>query len=380
MKIYAVLRGFPGLGRVIAGIELLKYFEENFNADIKISTYFQGESYIKSKGYNTSVTVDEKDTSSIGIISVSKSGERIIEDIILFNPDFVVIDGEPILLHNLKISYPNLCVVSLLNPFDINNPHNLKSSQDFFRHMYSHANLSIVHGLWREEKPINFKNFISINSIVRNTIPSISVSNLSNSIVCLLGGGSKLINSDFTSGTISIAKQVIDVAAINKDLSFTIYTGDENIKKEILGYISSFKYTIENISIVERICDEKVIYCQAKLVIARAGRNTISELISMNMPSIIIPTTANFRGSEQLSNCKAIERSKYPNIIVHYLKSGTTALNNKMSRLINSSVVTNKGHFKPGNNKAVEIIMNTIINNKSDYLIEVATEINQNLK
>ena len=380
MKIYAVLRGFPGLGRVIPGVELLSHFEKKHNACIKISTYFQGESYIKSKGYNTSVVVDEKDTSSVGIISVSKSGERIIEDILSFNPDIVIIDGEPILLHNLKISYPKLQIVSLLNPFDINNPHNLKSSQDFFTYMYSYADLSIVHGLWREEKPTDFKGYISINSIVRDSISTISNSNLSNTIVCLLGGGSKSVNSGFTSGTIEIAKQVIDVAIINKDLSFTIYTSDENIKNEILGYASTCDSTIKNISIVERISDEQVIFSQAKLVIARAGRNTISELITMNMPSIIIPTIANYRGSEQLSNCKVMERSKYPFIRAHYLESGSTTLNDKMLQLINTIVVKNKNNFKPGNNKAVEIIMNTIKNNKSDYLPEVETKFNQGLK
>lgn len=358
MKIYAILRGFPGLGRVIAGIELIKYFEQSHNAQIKISTYSQGEAYIKSKGYSTSIKVDEKDISSVGIISVSKSGEKIIEDILSFNPDIVLIDGEPILLHNLKISYPELYIVSLLNPFDINNPHNSKSSQDFFTHMYSNADLSIVHGLWREEKPINFKDFTSINSIVRNSISDISFSRDSKTIVCLLGGGSKSVNSGFTTGTIEIAKQVIDIAHVNKELKFKIYTSDHNIKNEILKYVSSCNSFDENISVIEHITDETKIYSEARLVIARAGRNTISELITMNIPSIIIPTTANFRGSEQISNCKKIESGNYPNIKAHYLECGSDALNNKMRQLINSMFIQNKMNFIPGNVIASEIIRN----------------------
>jgi UDP-N-acetylglucosamine:LPS N-acetylglucosamine transferase len=246
--------------------------------------------------------------------------------------------------------------------------------------MYSYADLSIVHGLWREEKPTDFKGYFSINTIVRNSISTIAISSLSNSIVCLLGGGSKSVNSGFTSGTIEIAKQVIEVAIINKYLNFTIYTSDENVKNEILVYIKSSNSSINNISIVASLTDEKVIFSQAKLVIARAGRNTISELLTMNMPSIIIPTKANYRGSEQLSNCEEIERNKYPFIRAHYLETGSTDLNDKMLQLINSAVFKNKDNFKPGNNSAVEIIMNTIQNNKSEYLLKLETKFKIDLK
>lgn len=377
MKIYAVLRGFPGLGRVIAGFELLKYFESNYKAEIKISTYFQGETYINSKGYKTSIKVDDKDVSSVGIISVSKSGEKIIEDIISFKPDIVLIDGEPILLHNLKISYPELYVISLLNPFDINNPYNSKNSQDFFIHMFSYADLSIVHGLWHEKKPIGFKEYLSINSIVRDSISEISNTENSNTIVCLLGGGSKSVNSGFTSGTIEIAKQVIDVALINKEYRFKIYTSDFFIKNEILKHISTCNSSSENISVIENITDETVIFSEARLVIARAGRNTISELLTMNTPAIIIPTTANFRGSEQLWNCKIIESGNYPKIKAHYLDLGSKVLNHKMLHLINSYSNNRNSVFMPGNVNALDTILKISLDNQtSGNLIELGINAN----
>jgi predicted glycosyltransferase len=376
MKVYAVLRGFPGLGRVIAGFELLKHLENNYDAIVKVSTYFQGDSYINTKGYSSSIEVDEKDISSVGIISVSKSGEKIIEDIVSFNPDIVIIDGEPILLQNLKISYPNLFIVSLLNPFDVNNPHNQKSSQDFFSYMYSYADLSIVHGLWEENKPNNFKNYLSINSIIRDSIHTISLSKNSNSIVCLLGGGSKSVNSGFTSGTIEIAKQVIDLAISNEELDFTIYTSDEIIKNKITNHINAKDIDIKNLKVVGSITDEREIYSKARLVIARAGRNTISELLTLNMPSIIIPTTANFRGSEQLNNCTRIEYFDFPNIKAHYLDSGSGVLNQKMLQLFNASSNKNNKAYKPGNTRAVEAILNMFDSHTSGKIIEIETNVN----
>lgn len=376
MKVYAVLRGFPGLGRVIAGFELLRHLESHYKAIIKVSTYFQGDGYINTKGYSSSIKVDEKDVSSVGIISVSKSGEKIIEDIVSFNPDIVIIDGEPILLQNLKISYPNLQIVSLLNPFDINNPHNQKSSKDFFSYMYSFADLSIVHGLWEEKKPINFKNILSINSIVRDSIPAILPSENSNSIICLLGGGSKSVNSGFTSGTIEIAKQVIDLAISNEKLDFTIYTSDEIIKNKITNHIKAIEFDFKNLKVVGSITDEKEIYSKARLVIARAGRNTISELLTISMPSIIIPTTANFRGSEQLTNCTRIESFNFPNIKAHNLDSGSDMLNQKMLQLLNTSFTKKNEVFVPGNKKAINALLAMMNRQSSDNLIELGTNVN----
>lgn len=359
MKIYAVLRGFPGLGRVIAGVELLKHFEKKYNAKIKITTYLQGEKYIVSKGYRTTINIDEKDISNVGIISVSTSGEKLIADITSFEPDIVLIDGEPILLHNLKISYPELYIISLLNPFDINNPHNPKSSQDFFSVMYSNADLAIVHGLWREEKPVGFNNFLSVNTIIRNSISEISFQNNHGSIVCILGGGSKSVNCGFTLGTIEIAKQVIDVASMNPKFDYKIYTGDESISYEVLQYIKANNKRIQNITIIDDITDETKIYSEARLVIARAGRNTISELLTLNMPSVIIPTTANYRGSEQFSNCKILESSFSSNIKTHYLKSGSELLNTVIRQLLNG-FENNDAGFKPGNDLVIEKVIGVV--------------------
>ena len=72
------------------------------------------------------------------------SGGAIINDIEIFNPDYVLIDGEPLLLTTIKLRFPKLKVVALLNPFDIENPSNQLSSQLFFRDCYSKADISIA--------------------------------------------------------------------------------------------------------------------------------------------------------------------------------------------------------------------------------------------
>ena len=111
MKIVAIFRGFPGLGRVVSGVEIIKQIHSQYNAQVKIFTYLQGYEYTKMIFPSTENIIAENDISSIGIIPVSSSGEKIIDEIELFYPNFVLIDGEPLLLQTIKLRFPNLKIV-----------------------------------------------------------------------------------------------------------------------------------------------------------------------------------------------------------------------------------------------------------------------------
>ena len=52
MKILGIFRGFPGLGRVVAGVSLLETIKMNYNCEIKIISYLQGNKYLEKKGYS----------------------------------------------------------------------------------------------------------------------------------------------------------------------------------------------------------------------------------------------------------------------------------------------------------------------------------------
>jgi hypothetical protein len=122
MRVVAILRGFPGLGRVIAGIELLDLLKKNYAAEIHLFTYMQGSSYAQSLGFQVNAPVDYRDLSSIGITPVSRYGESIIECIKTLPADLVIIDGEPLFIELLKLLRLKCKIISLLNPFDIKNP------------------------------------------------------------------------------------------------------------------------------------------------------------------------------------------------------------------------------------------------------------------
>lgn len=302
MKVVGIFRGFPGLGRVVSGVETLRIFKEFHKADILIFTYLQGFEYCKEV-FKTQDIYSEKDISSLGIIPVSQSGELIIDEIDNFNPDIVLIDGEPLLITTIKLRFPNIKLITLLNPFDVENPHNKLSSQLFFKDCYSKADYAIVHGIWQVEKPKEFiNNFYSFHTILRNKILEIKPTFKRNRIVCILGGGSVNSSSSFFQNTVEIAKKALLIAEEFPNFQIDVFCSSEDIFKEV-NKLNTF---CRNIYIHRELKSPQEIYADVKLVLARAGRNTISELLHLKIPSLLFATNCNIRGSEQSQNLKSV--------------------------------------------------------------------------
>lgn len=302
MKIVGILRGFPGLGRVVSGVETLRLFKEFHNADIQIFTYLQGFEYCKEV-FKTQDIYSEQDVSSIGIIPVSQSGELIIDEIENINPDIILIDGEPLLLTTIKLRFPSIKIITLLNPFDVENPHNKLSSQLFFKDCYAKADFAIVHGIWQIEKPKEFmNNFYSVHTILRSEILRINPNYDSNKMVCILGGGSVKGSPSFFQNTIEIAKKAFLIAKKFSNFQIDIFCSCEDVFKEVNKLNESYK----NVYIHRKLKSPQEMYSDAKLVLARAGRNTISELLYLKIPSLLFATSCNIRGSEQSRNLKSV--------------------------------------------------------------------------
>lgn len=312
MKILGVFRGFPGLGRVVSGVEILKQLKEEHKADIKICTYLQGAEYLQRTSVEFEGIKSHSDICSIGIIPVSSSGERIIDMVEEYRPDFVLVDGEPMLIGALKLCFPKLKIVALLNPFDVDNPHNKLSSQLFFKDAYAKADVSIVHGLWSVPKPHDYNSkFYSFNTIIRREILGIKTSNPKDKIVCVLGGGTVNSSEPFYTSTLAIAENTISIAIHYPQYSFDILCGSPNIYDRIKSSVN----IPPNVFFSKELKTPEEMYSRAKIIIARAGRNTISELLQLNIPSILYATGCSLRGSEQKKNIEFIENFSNGNII-----------------------------------------------------------------
>lgn len=351
MKIAGIFRGFPGLGRVVSGVELITHFKDHFNANIQVFSYLQGEKYLNQKGFTANHSVSEYDFSSIGIIPVSSYGQYIFNQIADFKPDIVIIDGEPLMLQSLRVVYPNLKIVALLNPFDVHNPYNQSSSSLIFNDMYSKANLAIVHGFWKLEKPYKYNEFLSINTIIRKEVLSIKPTFSNNKICCILGGGTVNSKIEFQDKSIAIAYKCIQLADVFDDFDIHIFCSNKKIYNEVIkNKIRSNTFVHENIQ------DSNEYYSDSKLIIARAGRNTISEVLYLGIPTIVIPTGCKFRSKEQKTNAEIIETISSNKIITINEDIDINELINQCKTMLK---IENQMSPKwvPGNDQAIEMIL-----------------------
>ena len=136
-KILGIFRGFPGLGRVVSGVSLLETLRDEYGYCIDIISYLQGNRYLELKGYENLHEVGSMDYCSIGLLPTNVMGAHIHEKMRSFLPDIVIIDGEPLIIQALRISYPKLKIVVLLNPSDVDNEQNDQEAMRYFNAMYS---------------------------------------------------------------------------------------------------------------------------------------------------------------------------------------------------------------------------------------------------
>lgn len=298
MNVLGILRGFPGLGRVVSGTAILETLRDEHNCNIEIISYLQGQNFLEKRGHVKECDVTPLDYCSIGLLPTNKMGAYIHQRIKKFHPDIVIIDGEPLILHSLRISYPNLKIVSLLNPSDVDNPQNDAEAMDFFTSMYSLSNLAIVHGL-RGVETDKYKSIISINTILRKEI--LNIKNIPTpNIYCVLGGGTVNVGAQFAESTIQMAKLCVEAASYLKDYTMHIVCSSDNIYKELSSGVPT------NVQLHKEIIDSEEYYSKACLVITRSGRNTLSELAYLGIPSISFVSGCSYRKAEQEQNLKSL--------------------------------------------------------------------------
>lgn len=295
-KILGIFRGFPGLGRVVAGVSLLETLKNDYNYQTKVITYLQGNVYLRSRGYNNIHEAIPLDYCSIGLLPTNQMGVHIHNEIKSFNPDLVLIDGEPLILQSLKITYPSLKIICLLNPADVDNPNNDKEAMDYFNTLYSMSDLAIIHGLRKVETQYKYKRYISIDTILRHEIIPIE-NTASKNIYCVLGGGTVNVGHQFAESSIKIAELCQKLAYSLKNYKILIICSSKNIYDALIENDSC-----DNVILHNNVLDAKDYYSDAALIITRSGRNSLSELAYLGIPTISFVSGCKYRRNEQEQN------------------------------------------------------------------------------
>lgn len=355
MKIYGIMKGIPGLGRVAAGVGLLKQLK-NRGHQVKVYSYKQGLDLVNK--CELTPIVDclpiDRHITVIGLNPISRESGNLISKIVHDNPDLVILDGEPLLTSTLAMVFPREKILSLLNPTDIVNDELPVSTIRFYRYHYLRAGHAIVHSFKKENyTKIGQEyecNILSVPTILRPEILDLQREGARNPehIVGVLGGGSNMASDGFFSSTVSIAKNIIQLARFLSNEQFVIYCNDYQVYKTVNDNLP------DNATLIHNYTEPRLIYNNAKIVLCRAGRNTVSELLFLNIPSLLYATQGDFRSSEQERNINEV--CKLSKGIIRKC-SPDDNVEKVYTEMQHALATTNTKHnFLPGNQEVIRYI------------------------
>ena len=355
MKIYGFFRGFPGLGRVMSGISILSMLKD-MGHEIKAYSYLQGVQALKEHGIDFLLEKQppKHQVMAIGINPICEVAGEIISKICLDKPDMVIVDGEPLFICTLAMVYPRRRIISLLNPADLYNPALPVSTIKFYHSHYLAAGSAIVHGVDKDSIVLPDEDYkceiLKTNTILRHDVIDTEIFE-GKEIVSILGGGSSNSSDNFWDSTITMGKQIMEAAKYLDSEKFVIYCNDSRVADKLSEYKNS-----NNVRIISKYTLPHEIYSTAKVVICRAGRNTISEILFLNLPAILMSSCGDFRSSEQEKNIDQACSFRGGRLLKLENMEGGKGLVEKIRKAISAD---DKGFvFVPGNKDAIEFIIN----------------------
>lgn len=360
MKVCFICRGYPGLGKVVGCVAMNELLREEYseNYESVFLSYYGGYEYLKSSGHQ--VTDILSNNIHIGrnafCTAFGPETRRCVDIIGDFAPDAVVNDGEPYLIEVTE-DILNIPTIVLAHPSDLDTPTNTKLAVDLFRYYYSKATLVISHGMNKLPENRTFLgnkagNVVETNTIIRNAFINNSNNTSRNSpyIVGILGGGSRNASDRFRESTRLLGEWIITVCNDSGIEKATLYCADKPIC-DALQQVPSSK---TEFSLIAGPRDNSSDIIQADVVIGRAGRNLLSEFITLGKKGIVIPVYAEkFRaGNQRRTAERAIQLN--PNLNLVLLEDGYDNFQRNFRTIITTQ--PRKITWKAGNCEALEAV------------------------
>jgi len=348
-----ILRGWPGLGRSMQGIclaNILKNTTPNQRQTFYSSD--RGYDYLTGNDYCVKyISTRETQPSILGPLG-NQTIYSLLEDIVSKPPSAIVMDGELNLLPVVRGSYDGP-ILALSNAYDLFNPYHPDGLRGVFLSYYYHCNHILIgaFGNRKKELPLPEKfpqltwatPFVRPDFLDKHDMDPEHKNGIHVAVV--LGGG----HSGFKSLKIvneNIIQSILEVAMIWKDVSFTIFGIDEEGFRDI---------SLDNITIGSmKDCGKGIL--SAHMIIARSGRNIITEILTLKKTAILIASqsgtnqTDHFRSIEQSSNVRFA--TDIADNIVAWNGEDTVQLIESFKLLLSSSV--GEYDWNPGNDFLIE--------------------------
>ena len=303
MKVIAVCRGAPGLGRVVPSLALIQALAGFIPVTARFASYQAGARYLAARGEDV---IDLGAPEGLFIDSVSPQALRVVELADQDAPDLVLIDGEFFLPPAL--AHLDVPVVYLANPHDlIGEPSTFRRVN---RLLLAHADGVLISSLSCAQPALRpdlvpGTPCLVVPAITKDIPLDHHPAGGPSRVLVSTGGGSLRADPSFRAGTDAALACVLQV------LAEQVALGRAGTVTVVLGadarLDNSWRHSAGWLRVIAEPVELAGLYPHHELLIARAGRNATAEAAYCGIPAILLPVTAYpHRGSEQASNAAAL--------------------------------------------------------------------------
>jgi len=300
VRILAICRGAPGLGRVAPAYALVQTFRAApTGAEALFATYAAGPAYLTALGEDV---VDLGLPDGLFIDAVAPQALRVLELAEEFAPDLVLIDGEfylPATMRHLGIPIAYLA-----------NPHDLLGEPNTFRRvnrlLLNHADAVVISSLTcptARELPglVPGTRCLEVPAIVKD-LPVVHRPHPGPPRVLVsMGGGSLSADPRFREATDAA------LATLLAELDTLVTHRAVASATVVLGADVTLTLTCAPpwLTVTAHPTELTTLYPDHEVLVVRAGRNATAEARYAGIPTVLIPVTADrHRGGEQRHNAE----------------------------------------------------------------------------
>ncbi len=303
VRILAICRGAPGLGRVVPSLALTQALAARFPVTGKFASYQAGARYLAARGEDV---VDLGRPDGLFIDSVSPQALRATELAEQDAPDLVLIDGEFFLPATL--AHLHMPVVYLANPHDLTGEPN--TFRRVNRLLLAHADAVLIPSLTCARPALRPELVpgtpcLEVPAITKDIPLDHQLAGGPPRVLVSTGGGSLRAGPGFRAATDAALACVLDAlaeqAVLGAIAKVTVVLGAD------AGLTGTWRHPPGWLQVTAGPVELAGMYPHHDLLIARAGRNTAAEAAYCGIPAILLPVTADpHRGSEQAANAAAL--------------------------------------------------------------------------
>jgi hypothetical protein len=365
MNVLFVVRGYPGLGRVMGSLALDSILGEldATNYRSQFASYLAGYRYLANSGYDVHNLYPNGYYSRPNAFCnpFGSEAEILVHMVEARDIDLVVIDGEPLLV-DLITNVLRRPVLVLTHPSDLNNPHSGAVGIELFRLCYSRADCVIAHGLSRLPAGQTTlggraREVIEINTLIRQEIAKAGLQRLRGlglpsgvrQVVGVMGGGSENVVPAFAENTLLLGQWLVR-ACLSDDVGrLTLFCADRELARSLQSEVQTPK-----IELVDEQVDNIASLIDADLIVGRSGRNLVSEILALGIPGIIVPVPSEgYRYGDQLATAE-LAAGLGRAIRTFELPQGEAALSSLVTELLRTP--PSRSTWIPGNDQVPSLL------------------------